>query len=532
MTYHKSKALFLIFLFTASLMVAVYSLLNITTATAVAAPTADSCFIETTGDNTTDYQSADASALQTAVNDVSDNTTIKIAGTCAGVQQIAGITQTVYISKSLTLQGGYTTTNWIVSNPDTTPTTLSAEGLGRVIFITSTAAVNIENLIVISGTADAGGGIYNNASLSLSGVDILSNTTQSSTGDGGGFFNDSQGVANISQSTIAYNQARYGGGIENQGNLNISQSSIIHNTASADGGGLSNWGTMTMVRSTIAQNTASDDGGGMLNINSAMLIASTLSSNTANGNNHNVGGGGILQYVDENLPSLRLINTTLTGNSHTSAGGDGINLIEGTASLVNSIISANGTQNCGMQGSSSFISGGYNLEDTNTCNLTATGDLVNTDPQLGPLADNGGSTQTHLLLVDSPAIDAGDDVICDDNPTGQTDQRGVSRPQGAQCDIGAVEARTLTLTVSTTGIGSGSISGSGINCGVDCTETYHEQTPITLTAAADTGSVFTGWSGACTNSSGACVVKMNQTQSVTATFSVEYQIYLPMVIKP
>ena len=72
------------------------------------------CMVETTGDNITDYGSSDASAVQTAVNTAAPNDLIKIAGTCAGVQMHKrSLTQTVYINKDLTLQGGFTETNWL-----------------------------------------------------------------------------------------------------------------------------------------------------------------------------------------------------------------------------------------------------------------------------------------------------------------------------------------------------------------------------------------------------------------------------------
>jgi len=55
------------------------------------------------------------------------------------------------------------------------------------------------------------------------------------------------------------------------------------------------------------------------------------------------------------------------------------------------------------------------------------------------LADNGGATQTHALVTDSPAIDAGDNALCSDDAINSFDQRGVSRPQGSACDIGSFE---------------------------------------------------------------------------------------------
>jgi hypothetical protein len=88
-----------------------------------------------------------------------------------------------------------------------------------------------------------------------------------------------------------------------------------------------------------------------------------------------------------------------------------------------------------------FVSRGYNLFGARTGCPTAPRRYDTTVDRgvvftqvLGPLQDNGGSTVTHALLPGSPAIDAGDPTRCRG-----TDQRGVPRPQGAECDIGAFE---------------------------------------------------------------------------------------------
>jgi hypothetical protein len=93
---------------------------------------------------------------------------------------------------------------------------------------------------------------------------------------------------------------------------------------------------------------------------------------------------------------------------------------------------------------------------------------------------------------------------------------------------------TNALTVLTDGTGTGTISSnpSGIDCGDTCAAIYDYGTVVTLTAVADTNSTFSGWAGACTNTSGDCVVTMNQAKNVTATFAVTYQIFLPIIIKP
>jgi hypothetical protein len=98
--------------------------------------------------------------------------------------------------------------------------------------------------------------------------------------------------------------------------------------------------------------------------------------------------------------------------------------------VANSIFADNGTGGCGITQSL-----GYNLSDDESCNLYEPTDLIVADAMLGPLQDNGGPTETHDLLPGSPAIDAGS-MDC---PPPDTDQRGVARPQGAGCDIGAVE---------------------------------------------------------------------------------------------
>jgi hypothetical protein len=174
---------------------------------------------------------------------------------------------------------------------------------------------------------------------------------------------------------------------------------------------------------------------------------------------------------------------------------------------------------CG--GDSPITSLGTSLDSDDTCNLNpALGDLPDTDPLLGTLQDNGGPTETHALSPTSPALDQ---IGAGSKGCGtqvSTDQRDVSRPQGAKCDVGAYEAGYLTLTVARTGNGSGSVTGSGVSCGSDCTEVFVETTVVTLTAGADTGSAFSGWSGACKNTTGDCVVAMTEAKTVTATFTL------------
>jgi hypothetical protein len=157
-------------------------------------------------------------------------------------------------------------------------------------------------------------------------------------------------------------------------------------------------------------------------------VNSTISGNTATNNI-----GGIRHYAN----SLSVLNSTIAYNQR---GG-----VSASASLTlkNTIIAYNtgsGWNNC--NGSGAVASQGYNLSNDSTCGawFTASGDLNNVDPLLGPLQNNGGSTPTHALPLGSPAVNAGTNAGCP-----ATDQRGVSRPQGGRCDIGAFEVVFLYL---------------------------------------------------------------------------------------
>jgi hypothetical protein len=109
----------------------------------------------------------------------------------------------------------------------------------------------------------------------------------------------------------------------------------------------------------------------------------------------------------------------------------------GRVRLRNSIIadntSTNGPRDCHVK-AQIIESTGHNLDSDGSCFLTAVGDLPGRNPLLAALADNGGPTETQALRAGSPAIDAG---AADGCP--QHDQRGIRRPQGAGCDIGAYE---------------------------------------------------------------------------------------------
>ncbi|MEX1253947.1 MAG: choice-of-anchor Q domain-containing protein [Dehalococcoidia bacterium] len=322
-------------------------------------------------------------------------------------------------------------------------TILSTDGNNRIfsIFSKGTPTVDISDLTVrdgVEGDGD-GGGIYASADLTLTNVHVLNNEANDV---GGGIYNNF-GTLTLISSVVSDNLAtQKGGGIYHDGDsksgvtLTIVDSTISDNTAPKGAGLLNSSGAVEITGSTFSGNDASQQGGALLNTGENMMIVnSTISGNTGGTN----GGGGIF-----NRAPVTLTNVTIAGNT-SEGGGDGINS-DNEANFQNTIISYNGDLNCG--GTQPVTSLGSNLEEQDavpeaqgTCEFLAGDDLLANGPSgLGPLADNGGPTQTHALLAGSPAIDTADDSACP-----ETDQRGVARPQDgdddgtAACDIGAFE---------------------------------------------------------------------------------------------
>ena len=320
-------------------------------------------------------------------------------------------------------------------------------------------AINtLPNNLTITGTGAPGTVIVDGSGLSgvfafFSGTIALDNLV---------IRNGSSGTSNPG----AFGVCTGGGILVGEGaTVTVNTSAITHNQApNASGGGICVAGTLALTDSTVSGNTATFGGGGIrVLFNSAVITRSTISGNqvTANGGN----GGGI-----ETQGALQVVNSTVSGNSTLNGGGSGISVDNGDGAesltltqstlagnsgdgqlgvfsgpaVVESTIIANPASgpNCVIFDNVAYTSNGHNLESASACRFTAPTDRSDTDPRLGPLADNGGPTRTHALLAGSPAIDAGAATTCP-----ATDQRGVTRPQNASggaasvCDIGAYEVR-------------------------------------------------------------------------------------------
>ena len=227
----------------------------------------------------------------------------------------------------------------------------------------------------------------------------------------------------ISDLTITAGNTDGGGGINNKGTLTLTDSAISDNKAGSFGGGIANTrGTLTVTRSTISGNTADDDvGGGISNKGSATNSGDvTINNSTISGNTSEGSGGGIA-----NDSKATINNSTITKNTAEGPGTGVASLRTGATRVFSSIIVGNGNSDVDTVGSGSFASQGYNLigDGKATGAFNNTGDQTGVaNPGLGPLADNGGPTQTHTLKDGSPALDKGDGGRL------TRDQRGETRP--------------------------------------------------------------------------------------------------------
>ena len=331
-------------------------------------------------------------------------------------------------------------------------------GGNAVTIISSTLSGN-------SGGADGGhiaGGAIANASCyglspSVTIVDsaFLNNSSGSNIVAQGGGAIGGGAVLTIVRSRFLGNTAISAGGAIETATGTIVDSTFSGNKADVGGAIATSQGrSLTVLRSTFAANTAIGDGGALaLDDNLTRLVNVTITNNTAGGR------GGGLGYGASASP-LTLNNVTIAGNTAARGGGTWFYYNGVDVRLANTIVAGNTATSgnwpdLGTDGRL-YHSDGYNLiGNSKDANYTAaTSDLIGTaaqpfDPLLGPLQDNGSLVFTRALLPGSPAIDAGSPApvgtpgACD-----PVDARGVARPQGSRCDIGAVEASAATAELS------------------------------------------------------------------------------------
>lgn len=389
----------------------------------------------------------------------------------------------------------------------------------------SETEVTLDSLTIENG-ASSGGGIFNdNGDVRVTGSTIsesVQNGIRNENGNvtitdsvirdngasitfGGGIFNIG-GTVSVTGSTISGNKivsSGNGGGIANNGgDVTVTDSTISDNEAIDGGGGIANYsgGTATVTNSTISGNEAgsvlaSSSGGGIANFSGGEV---TVTNSTISGNVATNKGGGIANGLFSN-GTIEITNSTISGNEAATGGGGINNDSNGTLTLANTIIANSITSSDIVNDNVLLIQGPTIVADGSVSDP----DVIAEDPLLGPLADNGGPTLTHLPQEGSPAINAGvegalsadtTDLDSDGNTSEPLprDQRGLERIIGTDVDIGAVEvgagnvdyrvainpprvAEGNSATVTVTRSGTGTLGSSTVTLNiVDGTATLNE----------------------------------------------------------
>jgi hypothetical protein len=322
--------------------------------------------------------------------------------------------------------------------------------------------------------------------------------------------------------TISDGMASYGGGINNAGTLTVNDCTLSGNVAyfwdayaSNAGGAIANSGTLTLNNSTISGNKAvgrpgyvapptttgsGGVGGGSLPAANGLgggiyTSGGTLSINSSTIANNEATGGSTGGYGSAAIPGLGdggglySAGGTVAINNSTLAGGEsdyggGIFNYSGLIPLkLHDTILADNTAGGGADLYGNIISLGHNLIGNTTWGTGfAASDLLNVNPQLGTLQNNGGPTQTMALLTGSPAIDAGDNASAP-----AFDQRGTGFPRivGGTIDIGAFEVQS----------GNSNQAGRFVVAGFPSVITAGNAGSFTVTALNADGTTDTSYTG-------------------------------------
>jgi CSLREA domain-containing protein/uncharacterized repeat protein (TIGR01451 family) len=337
-------------------------------------------------------------------------------------------------------------------------TVIDAQQQDRVMVVSADATAQISGVTLQNGStngnssptgANGGGGAINNqGSLTISACALLTNTSLL---DGGAIW--SAGSLTVESCSIANNIANFnessGGGVYAAfGTANISYSTLHGNSVEANGGAVATHAaTVSITGSTLDANAARSGGGVSTDTQGSM----TLTNVTISGNTAENAGGGV-----NSLGTLIVNSVTIAlNNAQNAVGGM---YVTGPTTLGNTLIWGNTATNfipdLDCLGDP-IVSKGYNLlPGSIACSFSGdqTGNLSGVDPMLTILQDNGGGTFTHALAAGSPAVDAGSPSApgSGGNACALADQRGIFRPLGTRCDIGAFERSPVLSIVSIT----------------------------------------------------------------------------------
>lgn len=422
-------------------------------------------------------------------------------------------------TNSLTVSGSLTVQNCVISGTTT----------GRGIRVDHANAVSISGTTLSNNAATgkgAGGFFYHVGTTNIADTIVTGNSSNSR--GGGLFFYNTDGVLTISNTQITGNTSgNRGGGIMLYKALNdvtIRNTVITGNQASTRGGGIffykQNAGTtLTIAQSTISGNSLTGvtpiGGGGIWfykQSGTTVIENSTISGNAA------PKGGAIYDYKINPGAALIVRDSTISDNTATVEGGNVRAVSFPTVTINNSII-ANGTAplNPDLETGASNTTVNYSLiENTAGATFTGANNITGVDPQLGPLANNGGPTPTHLPALSSPVVNAGDPAFV---PPPTTDQRGFARVAGGRIDIGSVELNGGTLQLSSA---TYSVNENGGSVTITINRTGGTD-PATVNYATSNGSAvapadYTATSGTATFAAGATFTTFNVPIIDDATF--------------
>ncbi len=336
-------------------------------------------------------------------------------------------------------------------------TIVDGGGLAPVIYIQST-----EEFIELFGLTLQNG-------LGLESTEpALAQAPSQFTGGGGGLFVPPDSFAILADCVVKNNSGNAGGGIANLGVVLLAGCTVSGNTAYEAGGGICN----------VALFDAGTESGAKVDqfpSGLMLILESTISGNSIPAGEESAYGAGIANAGFLEILDCTVASNTAAGPNSFGGGFYNVGEMDVAATIVANNTAATG--NNGYISAGEVYSDGYNIDSEDSCGFDDPTDLVNTNPLLGPLQDNGGPTPTHALHHGSPAIDR--IIECSSffffvSPLQQkiqsiispeanlftqkvnqiffsfdTDQRGVPRPQGSGCDIGSYELAQASVTPST-----------------------------------------------------------------------------------
>lgn len=357
--------------------------------------------------------------------------------------------QTIYLEDTLTVSNIITIDGSSLAVPITISGDTDNNGDADLrLFKIDGVTVTLKRLTLVKGAATSGGGgaiLNNGGTIIVNDSTFTSNTTPA----GGGAIYNASGTAIITNSSFSSNTANVGGAIYNIATLNVTGSTFTGNGSTFAGGAINSTSNTAIKSSTFESNSAGTKGGAI----SSSSASTVISNSTFYSNSATTKGGGIYTWVS----GIAITSSTFSGNWAPPNNGGGI-YNDGPMELSNTILANSLSGGDCKNGSGNLSINTNNLTEDGSCGVSLSG-----DPKLGALTNNGGPTRTMALMGNSPAVDAGNDAACAASPVSNLDQRGVTRPIGSHCDIGAFESRFTRVTYLSNGAEDGWVLESSEN---------------------------------------------------------------------